>query len=161
MTQSKKPPTRKPNPGAGSETDPSGGIVKPLTERQRRFCLAYHKCLNASAAAREAGYNPKIAGQEGSALLKRPQVQNYLRELTAPTEKASIASREERLEILSNLARGREGARPGDRIKAMELLAKMFGEQTINQRVTGAEGGPVEISAMGLADLVALLKEIK
>ncbi|MBD1864211.1 terminase small subunit [Trichocoleus desertorum] len=53
-----------------------------LTERQRSFCNAYLTHFNATRAYKEAGYtakNDNVAAASASALLKRPQVIEYLR----------------------------------------------------------------------------------
>ena len=49
------------------------------TEKQERFVQEYLTDLNASAAARRAGYSPKTAGQTGFDLLKNPKIQVALR----------------------------------------------------------------------------------
>lgn len=54
-----------------------------LSIAQRRFVEAYVDCLNASEAARRAGYSVKTAGFQGSALLKRPQIRQAIADLVA------------------------------------------------------------------------------
>ena len=45
-----------------------------LTPRQQAFVEHYVECLNASEAARRAGYSEKTAGQIGDDLLKKVQI---------------------------------------------------------------------------------------
>ncbi|AOJ10840.1 terminase small subunit [Burkholderia mayonis] len=54
--------------------------MKKLTAKQQRFVDEYLVDLNASAAARRAGYSAKTAGQIGERLLKKVEVQHALAE---------------------------------------------------------------------------------
>jgi len=49
-------------------------MSRKLTPRQRRFVEEYLVDRNATQAAIRAGYNRKTAGQQGSFLLKHPQI---------------------------------------------------------------------------------------
>ena len=49
-----------------------------LNPRQRRFALEYLLDLNATDAAKRAGYSPRTAYQQGSALLKHPEVRKLI-----------------------------------------------------------------------------------
>ena len=49
-----------------------------LSARQQRFCDEYLIDLNASAAARRAGYSERSAGTQGSRLLDNPAVRQYI-----------------------------------------------------------------------------------
>lgn len=48
--------------------------MRKLTPKQRRFVDEYLIDLNASAAAKRAGYSEKTAGQIGHELLKKPEI---------------------------------------------------------------------------------------
>ncbi len=52
-----------------------------LTPRQVRFCQEYAIDLNATAAARRAGYSEKTAEQQGSRLFRNVQVKARIAEL--------------------------------------------------------------------------------
>ncbi len=54
-----------------------------LTAKQERFAREYVVDLNASAAARRAGYSPRTARQLGSRNLQHPGVQQLIAKLTA------------------------------------------------------------------------------
>jgi len=77
-----------------------------LTEKQRRFVLAYvgEAMGNATEAARVAGY--AHPNQQGSETLAKHGVQAALSALAAPAEKRSIASTEEIHERLTAILRG-------------------------------------------------------
>lgn len=51
-----------------------------MNEQRRRFCDAYLRHMNASKAAREAGYSDQWATDTGSKLLREPEVKAYLDE---------------------------------------------------------------------------------
>jgi len=75
-----------------------------LTEKRRRFVLAYAKSGNALEAAREAGYSSPHP--EGARLLQVETVRAALAAIAAPVEKRSIASTEEIHERLTAILRG-------------------------------------------------------
>ena len=117
--------------------------------RQERFCQEYAKLGNATQSAIEAGYSGKTAYSAGQRLLRNVEVQNRLKELNGEVKNAKIADAREMQEHLTSILRGEsdeevivvEGCGDGvseavtkkkkpsqsDRIKAMQLLAKMQG----------------------------------
>ena len=113
-----------------------------LNEKQKRFVEAYlgDAGLNATEAARQAGYSPHSAGVQGCALLKNPKVKAAIAAGRKPREKAAIISRERREELLSEFANDTR-AQKKDRIKAIEVLGKMNGDFTEKREVevTGAQ----------------------
>lgn len=120
-----------------------------MTQRQERFCQEYAKLGNATQSAIEAGYSGKTAYSAGQRLLRNVEVQNRLKELNGEVKNAKIADAREMQEHLTSILRGEsdeevivvEGCGDGvseavtkkkkpsqsDRIKAMQLLAKMQG----------------------------------
>lgn len=52
-----------------------------LTPRQERFCQSFVHCLNAARAARDAGYAPRTANQQGYRLLKDPRVARRIQDI--------------------------------------------------------------------------------
>lgn len=54
-----------------------------LTDKQERFCQEYLCDLNATQAARRAGYAPKRASEQGYQLLQKTPVQERIRVLKA------------------------------------------------------------------------------
>lgn len=65
--------------------------MKKLTAKQQRFVDEYLIDLNATRAAREAGYSAKTAEQQGSRLLRNVQV--------AAAVKQAVDARAERVEV--------------------------------------------------------------
>lgn len=119
------------------------GQVK-LTERQKAFCDYYIETLNATEAARRAGYSEKTAKEIGCENLTKPNIQAYIQERLKQMDKERIASAEEVLEYLTRVMRGEEkeklleyneegeetiiSAPPSikNRTKAAELLGKRY-----------------------------------
>lgn len=53
-----------------------------MNTRQELFVLEYRKDLNATKAAIRAGYSKKTAGQQGEALLRKPEIAKAVAEAT-------------------------------------------------------------------------------
>lgn len=104
-------------------------MSKKLTPRMRKFAAVYEG--NGPAAAAAAGYTGSKAtlAQQSYRLLRRPEV----RELVEAREEGSLLrltlNRDERLETLSEIATDSE-QKTRDRLKALELLGKAFGDFT-------------------------------
>lgn len=64
---------------------------RELTEKQKRFVQEYLVDLNATAAAKRAGYSPKTAGEQGARLLANVKVQEEIQR--------AIDKRRDRVEI--------------------------------------------------------------
>jgi len=81
---------------------------RPLTERARRFVEAYAASGNATHAARVAGYagDDRTLSVAGAKLVANPKVASAIAELGRQRTRANIATREERLELLTSIARG-------------------------------------------------------
>ena len=115
-----------------------------LTERQKAFCDYYIETLNATEAARRAGYSEKTAKEIGCENLTKPNIQAYIQERLKQMDKKRIASAEEVLEYLTKVMRGEEKEKlleyneegeetiisvpPSikERTKAAELLGKRY-----------------------------------
>lgn len=125
-----------------------------LNERQERFCRLYAQYGNASKAYVEAGYGARTSGSIralSSALLARTNVKARIRELQAEAVQRSIMAADEMQQILTSISRGEAVKKPDpktgetveapattqERIKAMELLAKMGGLLLNRTEVTG------------------------
>lgn len=129
-----------------------------LRPRVRRFIELYlGECnFNGTQAALKAGYSPKSAPQTAWEILNNPKVVAYMRELSALDgvnefrtirELADVGYSDwrEHLEIETD----REGNVRAmlvlkDKVKALEILAKIQGLTIDRHEVTGKEGGPVE-----------------
>lgn len=80
-------------------------MKKPLTPKQWLFVQEYLVDLNATAAAKRAGYSKKTAEVQGCRLLRNAQVKEAVRIGRERREKAAIMTREEILEELSIIGR--------------------------------------------------------
>jgi len=139
-------------------------MADKLTERQKRFVREYLASGNATDAARNAGY--ATPNKTGPKLVKTGLVAAAIAEGAKRAERASIAGREERLEILTKLVRGEdelsgEVVKPSDRISAASLISKMQGE--LITKVAGPEGEnlKVDITTVSTGDLLAMIKELR
>ena len=88
-----------------------------LNERQKAFCEYYAACLNATEAAKRAGYNKKTAYSIGSENLTKPEIKNYIDEL--------IATMDDVFKFLSDTMQN-ASERTNDRLKAASLLSKLL-----------------------------------
>ena len=93
-----------------------------MTDKQRIFIAEYAKDFNATASAIRAGYSPKTAYSIGQELLKKPEIQEAMQEIT--NEK--IMNREALQLFWSDVIRDDENGMK-DRLKASELLCKSQG----------------------------------
>jgi len=122
-------------------TDAAAAPPKALNERQRKFAEYYHASGNASDAAKKAGYSETWAATHTTSMLKNANVRAYLSTLAQAHAAPTIATAQERREVLTRILRGeeeapyvtREGLADGApdhaaRVKAAELLAKMDGD---------------------------------
>jgi phage terminase small subunit len=57
---------------------PKRHTPKGLSDRQQRFVAAYVRCLNASEAARAAGYSAKVANRIGHVLLTKTDISDAI-----------------------------------------------------------------------------------
>lgn len=97
-----------------------------LSEREVTFCEEYVKDWNASRSAKVAGWSEVSAGNTGKELLKRADIQTYLKYLRARTEEMAGISMLKNALVLKRLAYSKNtGVK--DRIKAIEILNRMFG----------------------------------
>ena len=76
-----------------------------MNARQEAFCLEYAACGNATQAAIRAGYSADTAYSIGSENLRKPEVQERLRELKEEMESHKIADAKEMQETLTAIIR--------------------------------------------------------
>ena len=75
-----------------------------LTPKQQRFADEYLIDLNATQAAIRAGYSPKSAEQQGSALLRNPKVRAYIDERMAEHSRRTGVTQERIIRELARIA---------------------------------------------------------
>jgi len=114
--------------------------AKKLTPVQKRFCREYVIDFNGSAAYMRASdsNNKKSAGVQACKLLKLPKVieyyEAYAREQLGPLEKDLMGNVTFWIEIRDN-----SDARPADRLKASEMLAK-YRSMFVERKEVSIEG---------------------
>lgn len=120
--------------------------MSKLTEKQKAFADYYIESLNATESYSKA-YNKdnrNTCQVEGCKLLRNPKIKNYIDEVMSAKDESRIASQDEILQILTDIARGiteeevvqfsqlgeelRTTRKPTikDRMKASELLGKRY-----------------------------------
>lgn len=97
-----------------------------LSVKQQKFCEYYVELGNATEAAKKAGYSVKTAYSIGTENLKKPEIRNFIDELTATEKNKRMASAEEVLEFFAEVMRN-ENEMTKNRLKAAENLAKRYG----------------------------------
>lgn len=120
-----------------------------MTSRQERFCQEYTKTGNATISAVKAGYSEKTARSIGQRLLTNVDIMNRIKELQGEIKNENIMDARQMQEVLTSIIKqesteevivveGRgdgvseavtktKTASQADRIKAIQLLAKMQG----------------------------------
>ena len=133
--------------------------MSKLNEKQKAFADYYIESLNAYESAKRAGYSEAYAKSQSYKLLENVGIKNYIEERMESKDNYRIASQDEILQILTDIARGiteeevvqfsqlgeelRTTRKPSikDRMKASELLGKRYRmwvdkvEANVNQQV--------------------------
>ena len=118
--------------------------MSKLNEKQKAFADYYIESLNAYESAKRAGYSEAYAKSQSYKLLENVGIKNYIEERMESKDNYRIASQDEILQILTDIARGiteeevvqfsqlgeelRTTRKPTikDRMKASELLGKRY-----------------------------------
>lgn len=98
-----------------------------MNDKQERFALEYQKDCNATQAAIRAGYSEKTAYSQGQRLLKNVEVQNALRE-----RKNELTATSDQIKKFWSDVMNDETVDLKTRLRASELLAKSYGDFTVN-----------------------------
>lgn len=120
-----------------------------MTAKQKRFCEEFVKTGNATQSAIKAGYSEKSANEQGARLLAKVSIKSYIQSLQAEIKTENIINAREMQEVLTSIILKQseedvivvEGCGDGiseavtkkktasnaDRIKAIQLLARMQG----------------------------------
>lgn len=105
-----------------------------MNEKQARFCSEYVACRSATRAAKAAGYSEKTAYSQGWALLKKPEIQEKISELSAEVYQANFVTAEELVSGVADIFRN--GQSDAAKLKAAELLGRQLGVFTDNGGIT-------------------------
>ncbi len=118
-----------------------------MSEKQKAFCDYYLESLNATEAAKQAGYSEKTARSMGCENLTKPNIKEYIDLRLAEMEAHRVADAEEVLQYLTRVMRGEErdsfDMDPSlqDRTKAAELLGKRYRLFIDKQEISGTLEG--------------------
>lgn len=121
-----------------------------MSEKQKAFCDFYLESLNATDAARRAGYNEKSARSIGCENLTKPNIKEYIDLRLKEMEEQRVADSTEVLQYLTRVMRGEEkdafdmDASLTDRTKAAELLGKRY-RLFVDKAEVEMKGEPVVI----------------
>ena len=112
--------------------------MRELNDKQAAFVREYLVDFNATQAAIRAGYSAKTAGQIGHELLKKPEVQQRLREFQQKAaEKTETEAEWIRRRLKEEATDFTEFASQSARVRALELLGKINGVFEVDNRQKG------------------------
>lgn len=112
--------------------------MRELNDKQAAFVREYMADFNATQAAIRAGYSVKTAGQIGHELLKKPEVQQRLREFQQKAaEKTETEAEWIRRRLKEEATDFTEFASQSARVRALELLGKINGVFEVDNRQKG------------------------
>ena len=75
-----------------------------LNEKQKQFCNEYLIDFNGTQAAIRAGYSPKTAYSMANENLRKPEIQNYLKELIVNRNERTKITQDEVIEKIKEVA---------------------------------------------------------
>lgn len=125
-------------------------LAELMSEKQKAFCDHYIASLNATEAARKAGYSEKTARAIGCENLTKPNLKEYIELRLAEAEEKRVATADEVLQYLTGVMRGEIKDQfdldPSlqDRTKAAELLGKRY-RLFIDKQETHVSTEPITI----------------
>lgn len=108
-----------------------------LNEKQKAFCEFYAACLNATEAAKKAGYSEKTAYSIGHRLLKNIETQKYIQQLATKAKTNRIATIDEVLQYLTTTMRNTEEQTRERTKAAQQLLEVLSGSGNEDSEQTG------------------------
>lgn len=82
--------------------------VMKLTIKQQAFADYYIETGNATQSAIRAKYSEKTAGQMGAENLRKPQIQEYIKQRTEQIKNDRLVSLEDAMALLSDIANRKE-----------------------------------------------------
>lgn len=127
------------------EKDDMEELKLALTPRQRAFAVEYVVDFNGAAAVIRAGYSKSYADRQAHLLLKHKGVAAYVAHLMASKE-AKITAIDPDY-VISKVTEiiTKDGTKDGDKLRALELLARHLGMFVDRTELTGKDGGAIEI----------------
>ena len=130
-----------------------------LTERQERFAQAYIIHLNATEAAKTAGYSLKSANNQGYRMLKNDEIQERIADL----ENELVTNIDVIEEIENQYTFAKANGHTNSAIKALELLSRIRGakgDKDIDLSKEGLKTGIIDaLKILGKKNVMELIKE--
>lgn len=137
-----------------------------LTPRQRAFAREYVLDFNGAAAATRAGYAPTYADRAAYLLTMNPGVQALIDDLQTSKQARLVSVNPEYVIKSVTEIIHKEGARDGDKLRGLELLARHLGMFVDRTEISGPDGGAIEVEnrrieeeAQNFTSLMKAMKE--
>lgn len=118
-----------------------------INAKQERFCLEYTKDLNATQAAKRAGYSEKTAYSTGSEILKKPEIKARVEQLLSERSKKNMVDAQwvmDKLKYVAERCMDGEEFNASGANRAIELLGKHVGVKAFQENI--AISGTVDLS---------------
>jgi phage terminase small subunit len=122
-----------------------------LNNKQQAFISEYLTDYNATQAAIRAGYSKRSASSIGEELLRKPEINNVIQVKREALAKANEVTAERITAELAKVA-FTEGSR--DKVKALDILARMLGLIKSKTELSTPPGQPIQIQS-GIPDELA------
>ena len=130
-------------------------VSNGLTEKMKRFCREYYNNGGNGTEAYLVAYNTEsrtTASRESSLLLKREDVNQYIKTLNIPAETKAFTEREKKRKVLWDIIERGDFA---DKCRAMDILNKMDQEYVnINRNITEEDTPVADLDTAALLRLV-------
>lgn len=135
-----------------------------LSVRQRRFAEEYVFDFNGTAATIRAGYSPKWADRQAHILLKHKGVAAYIDHLARNKAESVVSVSPDYVIQKTIKIIEADAATDGNRLRGLEMIARILGMFIERQEITGKDGGPIETQriaeeAKSFTDLLHSLRE--
>jgi phage terminase small subunit len=137
-------PARKSVLAAVADSD-TEALALALSPRQRAFAREYVVDFNGSAAAVRAGYSVKYPDRQASQLMKNPGVAAYIDDLTQSKQAKLISVDPEYVVAQVTAIISKADTKDGDKLRALELLARHLGMFIERTEISGKDGEAIEI----------------
>ena len=119
-------------------------LIPLLTVRQRHFSEEYVIDFNGKAAAIRAGYAPTYADRQAYQLLKNVGVAYYIHRLSQTKESQIVSVDPDYIIKRITDIISKEGARDGDKLRGLELLARHLGMFIERTEISGRDGEAIK-----------------
>jgi phage terminase small subunit len=134
------------------EADDIEALELALSPRQRAFAKEYVVDFNGTAAAVRAGYATEWADRYASTLRKHKGVARLIDYYTTSKEAKITAIDPDYVISQVTAVIHKEGVRDGDKLRALELLARHLGMFIDRTEITGKDGEAIRIENQKVAE---------